>query len=125
MLQVLNPTIGKCFHERFGEACIFLGIDLQKIDQTVIGRLVSLNIFVWNEANGPVRIHGGDYSITIVIKERQRRYVVEATKPWEKVRSMIEADLRLSSGLYLDLEIRPSGTTADENAFDEDDSDEE
>ncbi|GJT54256.1 hypothetical protein Tco_0989310 [Tanacetum coccineum] len=90
---------------------------------------------MWNEANGPVRIHGGDYSITIVIKERQRRYVVEATKPWEKVRSMIEAVLRLSPGcykltynlqpVYLDLEIRPSGTIADENDFDEDDSDEE
>nr|GEX96600.1 cytochrome P450 [Tanacetum cinerariifolium] len=94
------------------------------------------------------------------VTERQRRYVVEATKPWEKVRSMIEADLRLSPGCYkltynlqpgvdvwvkktdrdwhfavkfskvrdylsyLDLEICPSGTTVDENAFDEDDSDE-
>ncbi|GJT07809.1 RNA-directed DNA polymerase, eukaryota [Tanacetum coccineum] len=67
---------------------------------TFKARLVQLNIFVWNEVNGPVRIHGGDYLITIVIKEREKRYVVQATKPIEYVRSMIESDLRLSSRCY-------------------------
>ena len=62
--------------------------------------LVDENIFVWNEVDGPVRIHGGDYLITIVIKQRQKSYVVEGTKPFENVISVIEADLRLSRGYY-------------------------
>ena len=71
--------------------------------------LVYLDIFVWNEVNGPVRIHGGDYSITIVIKERQKSYVVQATKPFENVISMIEADLSLSRGCYRLTYILPPG----------------
>ncbi|GJU70279.1 RNA-directed DNA polymerase, eukaryota [Tanacetum coccineum] len=77
---------------------------------TFKARLVQLNIFVSNEVNRPVRIHGGDYLITIVIKEREKRYVVQATKPIEYVRSMIEADLRLSSGCYkLTYNLPPNG----------------
>ncbi|GKF92852.1 hypothetical protein Tco_0279571, partial [Tanacetum coccineum] len=39
-------------------------------------------------------------SVTIVIKERQKHNVMHATKPFETVKSMIEADLSLSPGCY-------------------------
>ena len=90
----------------FEQARALFGIELSSFKNV----LVVLDIFVWNEVNrGPVRIHGGDYSITIVIKERQKSYVVQATKPFESVISMIEADLSLSRGCYRLTYILPPG----------------
>ncbi|GJW19103.1 RNA-directed DNA polymerase, eukaryota [Tanacetum coccineum] len=90
----------------FEQARALFNVDLS----TFKARLVKLNIFVWNKVNGPVRIHGGDYLITIVIKEREKHYAVQATKPIEYVRSMVEADLRLSSGCYkLTYNLPPNG----------------
>ncbi|GKA04312.1 ribonuclease H-like domain-containing protein [Tanacetum coccineum] len=49
-------------------------------------------------------------SVMIVIKERQKRNVVQATKPFETVKSMIEADLSLSPECYkLAYNLPPNG----------------
>ncbi|GJZ61273.1 RNA-directed DNA polymerase, eukaryota, reverse transcriptase zinc-binding domain protein [Tanacetum coccineum] len=49
-------------------------------------------------------------SVTIVIKERPKCNVVQATEPFETVKSMIEVDLSLSSGCYkLTYNLPPNG----------------
>ena len=64
-------------------------------------RLERLNIFTWKEVGGSlVRIHGGDYEITIVIKNMRRIYVVHGTDSFEDVFHMIEENLKLSPGCY-------------------------
>ncbi|GJS32407.1 hypothetical protein Tco_0530789 [Tanacetum coccineum] len=89
-----------------------LNVDLK----TFKAKLLQENIFVWNDAKyGPVRIHGGDYQINIVIKDFrnlfyrghplypinkdiQKYYVVQGTDSFEAVNRMIEEDLKLSPG---------------------------
>ncbi|GKE81783.1 hypothetical protein Tco_1551783, partial [Tanacetum coccineum] len=86
--------------------------------KTFKAKLLQENIFVWNDAKyGPVRIHGGDYQINIVIKDFrnlfyrghplypinkdiQKYYVVQGTDSFEAVNRMIEEDLKLSPGCY-------------------------
>jgi hypothetical protein len=81
----------------FEEARAFFNVDLS----TFKARLEQLNIFVWKEVNGSlVRIHGGDYDLTIVLKGRRNLYPVNATRPLESVIRMIEKDLNLSPGCY-------------------------
>ncbi|GKC98284.1 hypothetical protein Tco_1168559 [Tanacetum coccineum] len=68
---------------------------------TFKARLEQLNIFTWKEVNGSlVRIHGGDYEITIIIKGMGRAYVVKATDSFEDVIRMLEKQLKLSPGCY-------------------------
>ncbi|GKA34535.1 hypothetical protein Tco_0720964 [Tanacetum coccineum] len=63
--------------------------------------LKQLNIFVWKEVNGSlVTIHGGDYEITILIKNIGKHYVVKATDSFEDVIRMLEKQLKLSPGCY-------------------------
>ncbi|PWA80620.1 hypothetical protein CTI12_AA184370 [Artemisia annua] len=73
----------------FEQARALFDVDLSDFK----AKLVQKNIFVWNEVNGPVRIHGGDYSITIVIKGIPECYVVHGTDPFENVIGMIEGNL--------------------------------
>ncbi|GKB98526.1 hypothetical protein Tco_0984663, partial [Tanacetum coccineum] len=68
---------------------------------TFKARLEQLNIFVWKEVNGSlVRIHGGDYEITILLKVMGALYVVKATDTFEDVIRMLEEQLKLSPGCY-------------------------
>ncbi|GKA85716.1 hypothetical protein Tco_0807370, partial [Tanacetum coccineum] len=79
------------------EAAALFQVDLS----TFKARLEQLNIFVWKEVNGSlVRIHGGDYEITILLKDMGRVYSVKATDPFEYVIRMLEEQLKLSHGCY-------------------------
>ncbi|GJU81317.1 hypothetical protein Tco_1283682 [Tanacetum coccineum] len=111
----------------FEQARALFNVDLS----TFKARLVQLNIFVWNEVNGPVKTYRDWHfavefskergylvymdleicpSITIFIKERQNHNVVHATKPFETVKTMIEADLSLCPGCYkLTYNLPPNG----------------
>ena len=76
--------------------CLF-AVDLS----TFKARLEQLNIFVWKHVNGAlVRIHGGDYEITIILKGRGLQYSVHGTRPFEDFIYMLETDLNLSPGCY-------------------------
>ncbi|GKA31111.1 aldehyde dehydrogenase, conserved site-containing protein [Tanacetum coccineum] len=81
------------------DACDEGAFDLSTFEE----RLVQLNIFVWKERGGStVRIHGGDYEMTIVIKTVNDKYyyTVHSTDSFESVISMIEKYLKLSPGCY-------------------------
>ncbi|GJT38141.1 hypothetical protein Tco_0938006 [Tanacetum coccineum] len=81
----------------FEEARALFNVDLS----TFKARLEQLNIYVWKEVNGSlVRIHGGDYKITILLKDMGRVYSVKATDPFEYVIRMLEEQLKLSPGCY-------------------------
>ncbi|GKF19309.1 hypothetical protein Tco_0067947, partial [Tanacetum coccineum] len=68
---------------------------------TFKARLEQLNIFVWKEVNGSlVRIHGGDYEISILLKGLGALCVVKATDSFEYVIRLLEEECKLSPGYY-------------------------
>nr|GFA32662.1 flavone 6-hydroxylase [Tanacetum cinerariifolium] len=60
----------------FQDAPALFNVDLS----TFKAMLRQINIFFWKEVDGSlVRIHRGDYDITILIKGMRKRYVVKIT----------------------------------------------
>ncbi|GJU16457.1 hypothetical protein Tco_1144423, partial [Tanacetum coccineum] len=81
----------------FQDAPALFNVDLS----TFKAMLKQINIFAWKEVNGSlVRIHRGDYDITILIKGMRKRYVVKITDSFEDISRMLEKDLKLSPGCY-------------------------
>ncbi|PWA61426.1 YTH domain-containing family protein [Artemisia annua] len=68
---------------------------------TFKAKLMEFNILVWNEPDEiPLRIHGGDYVITIVINKISTYYRVKGTDSFSTVTNMIKYDLNLRPGGY-------------------------
>ncbi|GKC68134.1 hypothetical protein Tco_1100732, partial [Tanacetum coccineum] len=81
----------------FQDAPALFNVDMS----TFKALLKQINIFAWKEVNGSlVRIHRGDYDITILIKGMRKRYVVKITDSFEDIIRMLEKDLKLSPGCY-------------------------
>ncbi|GJW31133.1 hypothetical protein Tco_0051165 [Tanacetum coccineum] len=81
----------------FEHARALFNVDLS----TFKAKLLEENIFVWNDVKWPVRIHGGDYVLYIVIKRLRKVYMVQSTDTFEEVVRVIEMDLSLTPGHYI------------------------